>query len=196
MIPFLGLCAVVLCIYGSVLSLPLFILGISSAIFLQWIDISFSLPLLIVLIFSLLSIPAAAYLAGGIIDKASLKLHGRGLLAPLALVLCGFLVLESDCLYKLLRAVADGSKASSLHYLQATVLILSDVLIAAGLTSVVLLLVPLVFEIPIHWALDSSNISIRSELSALRSILTLLIFAIGFRLISDFFSHQFSVMHL
>jgi len=196
MIPFLGLCAVVLCTYGSILSLPLFILVLSSAIFLQWINISFSLPFLIVFIFSVLSIPAAAYLAGGIIDRASLKLQGRGLLAPMALVLSGFLILESDSLFKLLLAVSDASEAPSLHYLQAAVLVLSDVLLAAGLTSVILLLVPLVFEIPIHWALDGSNISIRSELLALRSILTLLIFAVGFRLIVDLFSHQFSIMRL
>ncbi len=186
-----GVLVLLLTIFGSILTLPLGVLAAAFVIFLGE-HASWSTGISAVLGLLLISIPASAWLAGVLLDSFSIGLPGARVFSPLALILSCMLLLQSDAWMDALLAAAAPQPATP-EFLKAGLSILSSVILAAGLTAFVLSFVPVVFEIPLHWALDDRRIEIRPLLQAVRPLFILVLFAAGFRLFTGLYLHQFDI---
>lgn len=169
----------------SLLLIPAVIIWLAALFFLQGTDVESGQAVLCGV--AALSVPAAAWLAGKIMDKYAFSGLSLEFFAPATAMLAAMIVLRDGSVFELLAAVAVPHRVEGLLLLSHVLRMLSVVIYAASVSAFALACIPLAFELPLQWFLDGRPVSVRSEISAIRPLLILAGLGVGFHMFVDLF---------
>ena len=160
----------VLACLGSGWLFGLAVLGCAVWLFAAVAGLALSLPQLILLGALFLMIPAAAYLAGLLLDRFAWRTLDGQRFAGIALAFACMAALRSDLLFNYIEAalVAVRGPVRPLLLLGAAV---NATLLCASVTALCIMTVQLVIELPFHWLRSASRAPLVMPFKALRPLL-------------------------
>ena len=185
------LVALLICCAGGVVAFPAAVLGAAMLVCSGERLGPLSAGFLAFAGLALCSIPAAAWLAGVMLDSFALPLKNGRFFAPAATILAAWLILSSDAPLLAIGALSRATHAPDL--IVPSLQLLGSMVATASLSALILVTAPLLLEFPVHWALDRTRIELRPVLQPVRPLLILAILSIGFRLFIDLFAQGISL---
>lgn len=149
----------------------LFALAIAGSIFVRGVGLVLSVPQAILLGVLLLLIPAAAYLAGVLLDHFAWRtLDGRRF-AGLALGFACMAALRSDLLLRYVEAAFSAAQGGVLPPLVLFGGAVNAVLLCASVTALCIMTIQLVIELPFRWLQAATRAPVVMPFAALRPLL-------------------------
>jgi hypothetical protein len=137
----------------------------------------------------ILAVPAAAYLAGVLLNAFALSKTGAKHFSTLAVVLTFCLVLEADKsldYFAAAVAVVQAAAWPQLSYIFAAAI--SALVFCGGLAALVIMILHLLFELPVLWLSSASRVRVQYAFAAMRPLSVIIGAALLFNLIVELFA--------
>lgn len=151
----------------------------------------------LVLLFSFVSVfPLSAYATGLFLDRYAFEDSKHRFFCVAALSVCMVSMLDTKVLSYYLELLLNASISG--NFAEPVLVLLSVAsagVFCAGLVSVVLAGLTLIFEIPVRWVLSLGNLEDRSPVSAIRPYIVLVIASFSLHLISSLFVSEILRSH-